>query len=100
MSTTELDELLDRMPRIAEVVEKFSSESIQSEVFRALMDAFGVAAGMISEADADPGAFAVDLQSPVGSADTEPVNGAPAPVKKSPTKKTSGSKAKQTRPST
>lgn len=41
MSTKELDQLLDRMPQIAEAVGRFSSESVQSEVFRALINAFG-----------------------------------------------------------
>jgi hypothetical protein len=96
MSATELDELLDRMPQIAEVVEKFSSESIQSEVFRALMRAFGLADETSGEADADPDAFVVDPPPRAGSDDTKPVKAAPAPVKKPSAKKGSGSKAKQT----
>ncbi|TCC52136.1 hypothetical protein E0H73_40070 [Kribbella pittospori] len=96
MSAAELDELLDRMPQIAEVVEKFSSESVQSEVFRALMSAFGVASGPSGEADADPGALAVDPLPPSGAAGAKSVQSAAGPAQKSPTKKASGGKVKQT----
>ena len=41
MSEADLDALLDRMPKIAAAVGQFASESIQSEVFQALMRAFG-----------------------------------------------------------
>lgn len=40
MSSTDLDALLARMPEISEAVEKFSFESIQSQVLQALLRAF------------------------------------------------------------
>lgn len=97
MSATELDELLDRMPQIAEVVEKFSSESVQSEVFRALMRAFGVASGTSSEADPGPDALVVDPLPPAGATTgAKPVKTPAGAAQRSPTKKASGGKAKQT----
>lgn len=40
MAQAELDQLLERMPAIAEAVEKFTSEAIQSQVLEALIGAF------------------------------------------------------------
>ncbi|MDU0315643.1 hypothetical protein RKE38_18235 [Phycicoccus sp. M110.8] len=44
MAQAELDQLLERMPAIAEAVEKFTSEAIQSQVLEALIGAFKVGA--------------------------------------------------------
>jgi hypothetical protein len=40
VATEELDALLDRMPKIAEAVNSFSSEAVQQEAFHALVSAF------------------------------------------------------------
>jgi len=44
MSATELDQLLERMPAIAEAVQRFKSDAIQVQVFDALVGAFQSAA--------------------------------------------------------
>ena len=41
MSQEDLDALLSRMADIAEAVNKFTSETIQQEAFKALIDAYG-----------------------------------------------------------
>ena len=90
MSATELDELLDRMPQIAAAVEKFTSESIQSEVFPALMRAFGITGETSGDAHGSGTDERVTARAKGGS---ETVHSAPA--KNVPAKKASGAKVKQ-----
>jgi hypothetical protein len=69
MSDADLDALLERMPQIADVVQKFSSESIQSEVFQALMRAFDGAPAHASNGRNESGQNLVD---PADDDDDEP----------------------------
>lgn len=95
MSATELDELLDRMPQIADAVQRFSSESVQSEVFQALMQALGIPSGPLAKAAADPASVSPQVQLDANSG-AKPVEPAAAKTKRSPGRKGSTSKAKQT----
>jgi hypothetical protein len=90
MSSKELDDLLDRMPQIAEAVGRFTSESIQSEVFRALIRAFGVA-GDTAEDGAPSGTQESTTQGTNNGSGTT----LPAPAKKAAPKTAPGAKVKQ-----
>lgn len=91
MSETELDALLNRMPQIAAAVNQFSAEPMQSEVFRALMQAFGV----LREEEAAVGSGTSKPDTPGATtpvAETTPPNPA---AKNAAVKKQSASKGKQ-----
>lgn len=92
MSEIELDALLERMPQIADVLGKFTSESIQSEVFRALMHAFyGAPAHAANEDSNGVGETGTSEEDQTGSA--PPIK---QTAKKTPVKKSTAAKAKQT----
>lgn len=80
MSQSELDALLERMPKIAEAVEKFSSKAIQAEAFRSLIRAFS--ADLVDAEDIDQ-----DDTGDENNSDT------PTPAKKTAAKKTAAKKA-------
>src|SRR5947209_4227122 len=90
MSGKELDELLARMPQIAQAVERFKSESIQSEALRALIRAYGLA-GEASEDGAQTGTGESLAQDSKNGSGTAP----PAPAKKSAPKTAPAPKVKQ-----
>lgn len=53
MATDQFDDLLKRMPKIAEIVNKFQSEAVQVEVYRTLVSALSMTGNGSEEADAD-----------------------------------------------
>lgn len=67
MAQAELDQLLERLPAIAEAVEKFTSEAIQSQVLEALIGAFQMGARSDDDVGTD-GSESGDSQD--GQADT------------------------------
>src|SRR5690242_20063783 len=90
MSAKELDELLDRMPQIAEAVQKFTSESIQAQVFSALINAYGIATESPAHVTA-----ARTLESLTQSSEDGSGTGLPAATKKTRSKTAPGQKVKQ-----
>ncbi len=91
MPTNELDVLLDRIPQIADAVNQFSSESMQAEVFRALMKAFY---GLRENAGGVVGNTADD-EARRGPAATDPAVAPNSAAKKTAAKKPASSKTKQ-----
>jgi hypothetical protein len=92
MSEIELDALLERMPQIADVLQKFASESIQSEVFQALMRAFDGAPAHT----ANGGSNGVDETETSDEDSTDSTPPIKQTAKKLPAKKATAAKAKQT----
>lgn len=100
MAQAELDQLLDRMPAIAEAVEKFTSEAIQSQVLEALIGAFESGARSDDDEVGTDGADSGDSQSDQAAGTANGTDPAPAaPVANGATKraarKSGGSRAKQ-----
>lgn len=97
MAEAELDQLLKRMPAIAEAVEKFTSEAIQSQVLEALIGAFQVGAGSDDDEGVTDGLASGDSKADARTV-TEPSGLAAANgtgTAKRTARKSAGSRAKQ-----